>query len=152
RKDRWSVRVVAQFGGIPILLAFALSGAVFFRTRENLLIVLLTCGMAVVGWVDDVAGLAPKPKLLGQALMAAFAVQSGIVHPLTHNYWINFAFTIFWIVGITNAINLLDNMDGLAAGISIIASAQIILLAGPAHTISGLALCMLAASAGFLVF
>lgn len=152
RKDRWSVRVVAQFGGIPILLAFALTGAVFFRTRENLLIVLLTCGMAIVGWVDDVAGLAPKPKLLGQALMAAFAVQSGIVHPLTQHYWINFAFTIFWIVGITNAINLLDNMDGLAAGISIIASGQIILLAGPTHTISGLALCMLAASTGFLVF
>lgn len=152
RQDRWSVRVVAQFGGIPILLAFALTGALFFRTRENLLIVLLTCGMAVVGWVDDVAGLAPKPKLLGQALMAAFAVQSGIVHPLTHHHWINFAFTIFWIVGITNAINLLDNMDGLAAGIAIIASAQVILLAGPSHSISGLALSMLAACAGFLLF
>jgi UDP-GlcNAc:undecaprenyl-phosphate GlcNAc-1-phosphate transferase len=152
RKDRWSVRVVAQFGGVPIILAFGLTGLLFFRTHENALIVLLTCGMAVVGWVDDVAGLAPKPKLLGQALMAAFAVQSGIVHPLTQNHWINFAFTVFWIVGITNALNLLDNMDGLAAGISIIASAQIILVAGPSHAISGLALCMLAASAGFLVF
>jgi UDP-GlcNAc:undecaprenyl-phosphate/decaprenyl-phosphate GlcNAc-1-phosphate transferase len=152
RKDRWNVRVVAQFGGVPILLAFGLTGLLFFRTHENLLIVLLTFGMAIVGWADDVFGLAPKPKLLGQALMAALAVQSGIVHPLTHHHWINFAFTVFWIVGITNAVNLLDNMDGLAAGISIIVSGQIILLAGPTHSISGLALCMLAASAGFLVF
>jgi UDP-GlcNAc:undecaprenyl-phosphate/decaprenyl-phosphate GlcNAc-1-phosphate transferase len=152
RKDRWSVRVVAQFGGVPILLAFGVTSVLFFRTHENLLIVLLTCGMALVGWVDDVAGLAPRPKLLGQALMAAFAVESGIIHPLTGHYWINFAFTVFWIVGITNAINLLDNMDGLAAGITVIASAQIVLLAGPAQTLRGLALCMLGASAGFLIF
>lgn len=152
RKDRWNVRVVAQFGGVPILLAFVASSLIFFRTHENVLIVLLTCGMGIVGWVDDVSGLAPRPKLLGQGLMAALAVQSGVVHPLTHHYWINFGFTVFWIVGITNAVNLLDNMDGLAAGISVIASAQIIVLAGPTHSISGLALCMLAASVGFLVF
>lgn len=152
RKDRWNSRTVAQFGGVPILLAFALAGGIFFPGRENLILVLLTAAMALVGLVDDIAGLGPKAKLLAQALLAGLAVQSGVIHPLTRYYWVNFAFTVFWIVGITNALNLLDNMDGLSAGIAIIAAAQIVLLAGPAHAISGLALCMLAACAGFLVF
>src|SRR5262249_12077405 len=122
RQDRWSKRVVAQFGGVPIILAFAVTGLLFFRSNENQLLILLTCGTGIAGCVDGVAGLAPTPKLLGHGLMAALAVQSGIIHPLTHNHWIDFAFTVLWIVGITNALNLLDNMDGLAAGIAIIAA------------------------------
>ncbi len=152
RQDRWNVRVVAQFGGVPILLAFSITACYFFHSRQNLVLLLLTWGMALVGLADDFAGLRPRGKLLGQTLMAGLAVYAGIVHPLTAHFWVNAAFTVFWIVGITNAINLLDNMDGLAAGVSIIASAQVILLSGPANPISGLALCMLAACAGFLVF
>jgi UDP-GlcNAc:undecaprenyl-phosphate GlcNAc-1-phosphate transferase len=152
RQDRWNMRVVAQFGGIPILLAFSITASSFFHTRQNLVLLLLTLAMALVGMADDLASLTPKAKVLGQVIVAGLAVQGGIVHPLTKNFWIDAPFTVFWIVGITNAINLLDNMDGLAAGISIIASAQVILLAGPANPISGLALCMLAACAGFLIF
>ncbi len=152
RRDRWNARVVAQFGGIPILLAFTITSSFFFPTRQNLMVLLLTCGMAMVGLADDIAGLSPKAKLLGQTLMAGLAVQAGIIHPLTRYFWLNAAFTVFWIVGITNAVNLLDNMDGLAAGIAMIAAAQVILLAGLANAISGPALCMLTAVAGFLIF
>lgn len=152
RQDRWNVRVVAQFGGIPLLLAASVSVLGFFHTRQNLILLLLTWGMALIGLKDDLARLTPKAKLLGQLLVAALAVYGGVVHPLTRYYWINVLFTIFWIVGITNAINLLDNMDGLSAGIAVIASAQIILLAGSANPISGFALCMLASGIGFLVF
>lgn len=152
RRDRWNVRVVAQYGGIPILLAFSITASFFFHTHQNLVLMLLTWGIAMVGLADDVAGLSPRAKLVGQTMMAGLAVYAGIEHPLTTHFWINAAFTVFWIVGITNAINLLDNMDGLAAGIAIIAAAQIVLLAGPSSPISGLALCMLAALAGFLIF
>jgi UDP-GlcNAc:undecaprenyl-phosphate/decaprenyl-phosphate GlcNAc-1-phosphate transferase len=152
RQDRWNARVVAQFGGVPILLAFSITASSFFRTRQNLILLLLTWGMALVGLADDVAGLSPKAKLLGQILLASLAVQAGFVHPLTPYFWVNAAFTVFWIVGITNAVNLLDNMDGLAAGIAMIAAAQVVFLAGPSNPISGLALCMLAAVAGFLIF
>ncbi len=152
RQDRWNARVVAHFGGVPILLAFTIAASSFFRTRQNLIVLLLTWGMAMFGLADDVAGLSPKAKLLGQTLLAGLAVQAGIVHPLTQHFWLNAAFTVFWIVGITNAINLLDNMDGLAAGIAMIAAAQVILLTGLSNPISGLALCMLAAVAGFLIF
>jgi len=152
RQDRWNARIVAQFGGIPILLAFSINASYFFPTRQNLVLLLLTWGMAVIGLADDVAGLSPKTKLLGQTLMAALAVYAGIAYPLTPSFWINAAFTVFWIVGITNAINLLDNMDGLAAGIAVIAAAAVVLLVGPSNPIGGLALCMLAATAGFLIF
>jgi UDP-GlcNAc:undecaprenyl-phosphate/decaprenyl-phosphate GlcNAc-1-phosphate transferase len=152
RPDRWSTRVVAQFGGVPVLLAFSITLLWFFPTRDNLTLLLLTWGMALLGLADDLAHLSPKAKLFGQALIAGLAVYFGIVHPLTAHSSLNAAFTVFWIVGITNSINLLDNMDGLAAGVVIIASAQVILLAGPANPVSGLALCMLASSAGFLMF
>src|SRR5215471_10266215 len=152
RPDRWNARTTAQFGGLPILAAFTVTVILFFRTQQNLILLLLVWGMALIGLVDDITGLRPRPKLIGQALIAVLAVYAGVVHPLTRNFWINAGFTVFWIVGITNAVNLLDNMDALAAGIAIIASGQVILLAGPANPISNLALCMLAASAGFLVF
>jgi len=109
-------------------------------------------GMAILGLVDDMVGVGPKTKLLAQAALACIAVRAGIVYPLTSHLWIDTLFTLFWITGITNAINLLDNMDGLAAGIAIIALAQTIWLAGPSLPVSRLALCMLAAVAGFLVF
>jgi UDP-GlcNAc:undecaprenyl-phosphate GlcNAc-1-phosphate transferase len=152
RQDRWNVRTVAEFGVVPILLALAITTSFFFHTRQNLELLFLTCGMGLVGLADDILRLRPKTKLAGQTILAGLAVYAGILHPLTPHFWINAAFTVFWIVGITNALNLLDNMDGLAAGIAIIAAAQVVLFAGPANPISGLALCMLAAIGGFLVF
>jgi UDP-GlcNAc:undecaprenyl-phosphate GlcNAc-1-phosphate transferase len=152
RQDRWNSRVVAHFGGIPILLAYSAAALVFFPHRQNLMLLSLVWFMALVGLADDVLGLKPRAKLISQIVIAALAVYAGIVHPLTAHLWLNAVFTLFWIVGITNAVNLLDNMDGLAAGIALIASAQVILLAGPTNPTSGLALCMLAACSGFLVF
>lgn len=152
RQDRWNKRTVVKFGGVPVLLAFFVT--VFLRplTRETLVLLLLTLGMGLVGLVDDVFGLGPKPKLLGQVSLASLAVWSGILHPLSAHFWFDALFTIFWIVGITNALNLLDNMDGLAAGITMIGLVQIALLAGPGTAIGGFALCMFVAMAGFLPF
>src|SRR6266436_5836221 len=66
----------------------------------------------------------PKPyqKLIGQVLGSAFVVYYGLSLPWTHSLSLNMALTIFWLIGITNAVNLLDNMDGLAAGIEILAA------------------------------
>jgi UDP-GlcNAc:undecaprenyl-phosphate GlcNAc-1-phosphate transferase len=152
RPDRWNIREVAQFGGMPILLAFSIGSLLLPHTRQTFVLLLLTWGMGLVGLVDDVAGLAPKAKLSGQALLAGLAVYAGIIHPLTLHPWLNALFTIFWIVGITNAINLLDNMDGLAAGISIVALVQIVVLAGPGAPVAVVALCLVAAIAGFMIF
>src|SRR5260370_39713176 len=122
------------------------------HTRPTLELLLLTLGMGLVGLIDDMIRVGPKTKLMAQLILAALAVQIGIVYPLTGLFWVNALFTLFWIVGITNSINLLDNMDGLAAGIAIIALAQVVLLAGPSLLASRLAICMLASVAGFLFF
>src|SRR5579871_2711757 len=151
-KDRWNVRVVAQYGGIPIFLAFSVAVFSFFLSRRVLELWLLTLGMAMIGMTDDILKLPPKPKLLGQAVIAALAVHAGIVFSLTSYSWINAAVTMFWIVGITNALNLLDNMDGVAVGIAIVAAASLVLIAGPADFVRGPALCLLGAMAGFLIF
>lgn len=152
RQERWGRRTVAQFGGIPILLAFTIGALFLFRGQQSLVLLLLTWGAGLLGLADDITRLAPKAKLAGQILLAVCAVYAGYVHPLTNVYWLNVLFTIFWIVGITNAMNLLDNMDGLAAGIAVIALTQIMLFAGQDAPIRGLALCMLASLVAFLFF
>jgi UDP-GlcNAc:undecaprenyl-phosphate GlcNAc-1-phosphate transferase len=76
----------------------------------------------MVGFVDDLIHVKPYQKLVGQIMGSAYIVYYGLSLPWTRSSSVNMALTIFWLIGITNAINLLDNMDGLAAGIGIIAS------------------------------
>lgn len=150
--NRWNQRVVAQFGGIPILMATSAIVPFMHVGGAVAELLFLTLGMALLGFIDDIIGLGPKPKLIVQVLFAIFAVNAGIVHPLSHFAIVNAAFTVFWIVGITNAFNLIDNIDGLAGGVAIIALAQILLLAGMKVPASTLALSLLASIVGFLFF
>jgi UDP-GlcNAc:undecaprenyl-phosphate GlcNAc-1-phosphate transferase len=75
-----------------------------------------------VGVVDDLIRIRPYQKLIGQVIAAGIVVASDLT--LTHTGWrvLDMAVTMFWVVGITNAFNLLDNMDGLAGGTGIIAA------------------------------
>lgn len=152
KHNRWSQRVVAQFGGVPVFLV-AWSVLLFLPSARNILyLLLLTVGMAVLGFVDDIMGLGPKPKLIFQILLASLAVHFGVIHALTRTPSLNALFTVFWIVAITNAFNLIDNIDGLAAGIGVIALLQIVLLAGLQTPVAVFALCLLASLVGFLLF
>src|SRR5215813_3670671 len=150
--NRWNRRVVAQFGGVPILVAASAVAVFLPAARPVLTLLVLTLGMALLGLLDDVIGLGPKPKLVVEFILGSLAVHAGIVHPLTNTPLLNAAFTVFWIVGITNAFNLIDNIDGLAAGIAVIALCQIILLAGVAVPVAMFAVCLLASIVGFLFF
>jgi len=152
RQDRWSKRTVAKFGGIPILLGFSAAMLLGPVTREMLELLLLTWGMALLGLVDDIVGLGPRSKLLGQITLAGLALSTGVIHHLSGYFWVDAFATIFWIVAITNAFNLLDNMDSLAAGIALLGLVQIGFLAGPDVTAARFALCMFFAIAGFLPF
>jgi UDP-GlcNAc:undecaprenyl-phosphate/decaprenyl-phosphate GlcNAc-1-phosphate transferase len=151
RRDRWSAHAVAQFGGVPMLLSFivvSLSSSLPMRAR---VVCLCTAAMGAVGAWDDIFGLRPLAKLAAQVSVASVAVGLGISYPLTHAAAGNAVFTVLWIVGITNAMNLLDNMDGVAAGVGLIACAMLLLT----HGVTAMAIPLIAmagALSGFLFF
>ncbi len=122
RKDRWHSQPTALLGGVGIFAAFALGLVLFPEAADDAVPVLVASALLfVVGLVDDVLQIRPLLKLGLQVAAAGIVVGSGLDLPWTHQPLLDGAITMVWLVGITNAVNLLDNMDGLAAGISAIA-------------------------------
>lgn len=120
--DRWHRRQVAMLGGVAMAGAI-LAGALLAPVRDSGVWILLGGALTLggVGLADDLAPLKPQTKLIAQILVAAAIASFGLALNLTGYPLLNVLVTIFWIVGVTNALNLLDNMDGLAAGIASIA-------------------------------
>ncbi len=115
----------ALLGGAAIYVSFIVGilTVVGFTQDPKLVSIIVGCTfLLIVGLVDDRMGMMPEVKLLGQFLAAMIAIKSGVRVDFLHNYYFNVIFTYVWIVGITNAFNLLDNMNGLSAGIAVIAS------------------------------
>jgi UDP-GlcNAc:undecaprenyl-phosphate/decaprenyl-phosphate GlcNAc-1-phosphate transferase len=121
--DRWHKKPTAMLGGAAIWLSVVTTLLVFsLHTTYGRHILLASTFMFLVGLVDDLIHIKPYQKLIGQVLGSAFVVYYGLSLPWTGSLLLNMALAIFWLIGITNAINLLDNMDGLASGIAIIAA------------------------------
>ncbi len=120
--DRWHKKPTAMLGGAAIWLSVIITVLVFsLHTTYGLQILLASTFLFLVGLVDDLIHIKPYQKLIGQILGSAYVVYYGLSLPWTGSVLLNMALAIFWLIGITNAINLLDNMDGLASGIAIIA-------------------------------
>jgi UDP-GlcNAc:undecaprenyl-phosphate GlcNAc-1-phosphate transferase len=139
-------RIMPRLGGIAIFLAFAggflaISPAFSYDVIHSSTAWGLLIGgaiIAITGALDDRFDLSPKLKMLGivtaACVLVAFDMRvsfinipfSGTVQALD---WLSIPLTIFWIVGVTNAINLIDGLDGLAAGVSAIAIGTIMVLA-----------------------
>ena len=123
RKDRWHSQPTPLLGGIAIFIAFLISYAVFFRGEEGFWILLSgSIVSALLGLVDDFSRMKPSTKLIGQIVVACITIGFGIKFELKNAALISIPLTIFWIVGMMNAMNLLDNMDGLAGGIGVISA------------------------------
>lgn len=158
-RDRWSARVVALLGGTAIfggVLAAALMWHVIDLRGESGIVFGAAAIMFAVGLYDDYVRLKPSTKLIAQLAVASTAVQFGLVLPVTPWLAVNQLITIFWFVGITNAFNLLDNMDGLCAGVALVASASFcvsLVLAGSGSSpVVVLAAALAGSLAGFLVY
>lgn len=123
KADRWHTQPTAMLGGIAIFLATVAATPFIEMTLGMRVVVFASALLFVVGLVDDFLHIKPYQKLIGQIMGAAIVTYFGIVLPWTASFPINMGITILWLIGITNAINLLDNMDGLAAGIAAIAAA-----------------------------
>ena len=123
KTDRWHKRPTAMLGGLGIWLAVIITYLLFLpHNPQTWVIVTFSTFLFFVGLIDDVIHTKPYQKLIGQIIGAAAVVNYGLALPWTRSASVNVVITIFWLIGITNAINLLDNMDGLATGIAAIAS------------------------------
>jgi UDP-GlcNAc:undecaprenyl-phosphate/decaprenyl-phosphate GlcNAc-1-phosphate transferase len=123
KTDRWHKKPTAMLGGLAIWLAVLICYFFFVpHTTYGWVIIRASTFLFLVGLIDDLIHIKPYQKLIGQVLGAAFVVYYGLSLPWTTSQPVNVALSIFWLIGITNALNLLDNMDGLAAGISVIAA------------------------------
>ncbi|HEX4947999.1 MAG TPA: hypothetical protein VFZ34_15110 [Blastocatellia bacterium] len=122
RPDRWHQKPTALCGGVAVFLAFVTGCLIFAPSVPgNRLILLGGALLFLMGLADDLYQLRPQVKLVIQLSVAAVVVFFGRRLPWTDYHAVNIAITIFFLVGITNALNLLDNMDGLAGGVSLIA-------------------------------
>src|SRR5437870_4760809 len=123
KTDRWHKNPTAMMGGVAIWLAVVGTYLILVpHTRQGWVVVGAASFLFIVGLLDDLLHVKPYQKLVGQVIGAAVAVNYGLVLPWTRSLPVNMVITIFWLIGITNAINLLDNMDGLATGVAAIAS------------------------------
>ena len=170
RKDRWHKKTTALLGGVAIY--FGISVPLLFLSDLSTFIHVFLPGedgvsdlsiatiiwasvlfLFVLGLVDDVVSLKPHIKLIGQIIVASFVVFFGFRLHWFPSLTVDALFSVIWIVGITNAFNLLDNMDGLCSGIAMV-SALIFswLYSGLDVTATTIALVVAGSCGGFLMY
>lgn len=122
---------VPYLGGVAIYLAFLVSLAFTFEFRHDVLGIVLSGTLIVMlGLIDDFGVLSPGTKLAGQLLAVFVLIKSGIrIEIASLPDWIDMVLTVLWMIGIINAFNLLDIMDGLSAGVGIISAAFLCMVA-----------------------
>lgn len=155
KSDRWHSKPTPMLGGIAFTIAALAAAAIFVPMGRDEVIVIAGSGLLfAAGLIDDFLHIRPYQKLLCQLAGAALIVGFGLMLPWTPYTTINLFLTLLWLVGITNAVNMLDNMDGLAAGVAAIAAIFLALnFVENQQPVAALMLIPLAgALAGFLVY
>lgn len=132
---------IPRMGGLAIFIGFVLS-LIFFVPMSTKVLGLLVGSViiAVMGGVDDIVSLNPWVKLAGQIVAALVAIRCELVFDVISNPnifaeetyieigWLSIPLTMLWIVGCTNAVNLIDGLDGLAVGVSAISSMTMLIV------------------------
>lgn len=124
---RWASQTKPKIGGFCFFMLFLLSvcsyfllpfhSEIFFNSELLALLGSASLGF-IVGLVDDSYNTPPRFKFLGQLACAVVMIAMGVVIPISNIWLIDVIFTIFWVVGVMNSINMLDNMDGITASVS----------------------------------
>jgi UDP-GlcNAc:undecaprenyl-phosphate GlcNAc-1-phosphate transferase len=153
-------RVTPLLGGAAVTISFisALMANMILDARDVVLIAGGTV-IAAVGLIDDWKNIPARYKLLIQVCVVFVLIRFGIILDLfpihtTWGYLLNAALSIIWIVGLTNAMNFIDGMDGLAAGVSAIISLFLGIVAFQTHQpfMGWIAIAMLGCCLGFFPF
>jgi UDP-GlcNAc:undecaprenyl-phosphate GlcNAc-1-phosphate transferase len=155
RLDRWHREPTALFGGVAIyavLTVGLLATRPISRTLVGLL--LLSAVMFTTGLIDDIRHLRPQAKLVVQLVCGLLLYSFGYHFNEAFPWWADLFIVVFWVVAVTNAVNLLDNMNGLAAGIAVIAAVFRFMFYRETGNVDGATTTVVFAGAvaGFLVF
>jgi len=128
---------IPYLGGVAICAAFSvvvLVGAAIWgipgaHLGELAVILGLALGLCVMGLIDDLRGIGPWIRFAAEIVAAVVLYWDGLGVSISGNGPVDLALTILWVVGITNALNLLDNMDGLSTGVAALAAASFFAIA-----------------------
>jgi UDP-GlcNAc:undecaprenyl-phosphate GlcNAc-1-phosphate transferase len=159
REDRWHKRATPYLGGVGIFAGFAVGvlaalaiGAVPGPHKQVLGIVAGCAVLFVAGLLDDAFSLPPVAKIAAQLGAAAIVLSTGLSVTIVTNHWLALALAVVWLVGMTNAFNMLDNMDGLAATLAAVASLFFAIDAATLHPNRGVLIVALALFNACLAF
>ena len=151
---RWHETPTPSYGGIPMFLAVVLAVLVGGGFSEPLAVAILAGAgvLFVTGWVDDMYDISPAAKLSGQVVGAVVTVI--IAAPGLELSLLEGAVIVGWLVLMANSVNLLDNMDGLAGGTSLVSLVLIlpIVIAGGQNGLAIVITAVAGAVAGFLLY
>jgi UDP-GlcNAc:undecaprenyl-phosphate GlcNAc-1-phosphate transferase len=155
RQDRWHRQPTALLGGVAIYAA-STALILWYGPRDLRLVGLVAGGslLFVTGLIDDVRRLRPHTKLIAQIVAACVLVFGGVQIGSPMLAVVAIPLTILWVVGITNAFNLLDNIDGLSAGTAVIAAVFLFAfsISTGSESVALLCLALAGAALGFLIY
>jgi UDP-GlcNAc:undecaprenyl-phosphate GlcNAc-1-phosphate transferase len=158
RADRWHRTSIPMLGGIAIAVSTFSASLITGIHQELSVFIGAAVVMFMAGLIDDILALRPSTKLIVQLATAAVLVAFDYRLHWIDSRLVDSVVTIVWIVGLTNAFNLLDNMDGLCAGTAAVVSAMMVagFWTGVTRELAGAEMAYLAiiagASAGYLVY
>jgi UDP-GlcNAc:undecaprenyl-phosphate GlcNAc-1-phosphate transferase len=145
---------IPYLGGVAVYTAFLFTVGILSDFGQETLGLLLSGSIALmVGLIDDFGILNPYQKLLGETLAALVLIKSGIyIKLVVLPIWVAIPLTVLWILAVTNAMNIIDILDGLASGVAVIAAIAIAFANVMANRESVAFLCVVLAGAvaGFL--
>jgi UDP-GlcNAc:undecaprenyl-phosphate GlcNAc-1-phosphate transferase len=162
-KDRWHTRPTALMGGIAIYFSITLPllfitdlsvlpklfdnhGSAPHNIPVNVVLLIGVTFLFLLGLVDDFFHIKPHAKLVGQILVASLVTFLGFRLHWFSSLTLDTMVTMVWIVGVTNAFNLLDNMDGLCVGIGLICAIALAVILWPLYPDASEAVLILAAA------
>jgi UDP-GlcNAc:undecaprenyl-phosphate/decaprenyl-phosphate GlcNAc-1-phosphate transferase len=155
KEDRWHKKPTALLGGVGIYISFIIP-ALIFVPLNALTVGVLLCATAIfsLGLYDDLREVKPYTKLIFQIIVTIMVILVGVKVKIIPFIYIAIPLTVFWIVGITNALNILDNMDGLSTGIAFVASTCIFIysIQNNLHLVTLFSSILSGTTLGFLIF
>jgi UDP-GlcNAc:undecaprenyl-phosphate/decaprenyl-phosphate GlcNAc-1-phosphate transferase len=156
-QERWAVSPKSTLGGISFYFPFITTVTAFLLISNFPSIFILAFTVALFfGLVDDLYHTSPLIKIVGQFITASCIIYGGLSVPISDSIIFNKFFTIIWVVGMMNSINMLDNMDGIVSSVSLVSLglALMIIFSSKSQNLTDIILitAVIGALIGFLFF